>query len=331
MKKVKWAIVGLGAQAERLAQRINQSSQGELWAVVDKNKKRAQEFAAVYRSPHYFLSLTELFKTARPDALLVASPNFEHAQHSLAALAEKCPVLCEKPMALSLKEAQAVKKAASASRQQFGVGFHLRFHPVFLAAKKIIASGDLGQIKLVQINWSVGRAGETEFPALPPHQRWREEIKLSGGGALMARGVHLFDLSTWLLGQEAGDIFSLSDAKSKKQVDQTTVGAARFGKTLVELATSRQVPFAMNQVIIYSSHGRLLMPEPFTYDGTGILRVTTEKKDTIKKFTKKLDLYQLEINDFSRAVLTKRAWSGASAADGVKSVAMAEKWSGLKG
>ncbi|MBU2219985.1 Gfo/Idh/MocA family oxidoreductase [Patescibacteria group bacterium] len=329
-KKVKWGIIGLGNQGEKIAQTIGLSKNGQLAGVFCDSPKRTSEFSQKYRTVGFNCS-EDFLKQSGAEAVFISSPNHQHAIHSIAALKAGKHVLCEKPMALSSKEAQEIKEAIiNSNRRQFGVGFHLRFHPVFLVAKERIESGVLGKIKLVQMHWSIGRAGEMDFPPLPSHQRWREKTKLSGGGSLMARGVHLFDLAFFLLGQEAEKIFSLSDVKSKKQIDQTTVGVARFGKTLMVMATSRLVPFAINHMTVYGSHGRLFMPEPFTYDGTGTLQITTAKRDTVKKFTKKFNLYLVEIENFSRAILTSKAWSGASADDGIKSVKMAERWSGLK-
>ena len=323
--KLKWGIIGLGNQGEKIAQAISLSKGCQLAGVFSESPGRTAEFAQKYKAVG-FGDTEDFLRRSGAEAVSVCSPNFQHAGHSIAALKAGKYVLCEKPMTLSLKEARLVKATVSKNQRQLGIGFHLRFHPVFLAAKKIIESGGLGEIRLAQMHWSVGRPGETEFFPLPPHQRWREDPKLSGGGALMARGVHLFDLAIFLLGQEVSEIVSLSDAQSKKQVDQTTAGVARFGKTLVELATSRLVPFAMNQVTIYGNRGRLFMPEPFTYDGTGTLQITTENGDIVKKFTKKTNLYQAEIENFSRAILTGKTWSGASVEDGIKSVAMAEQW-----
>ena len=328
-KKIKWGIIGLGNQGEKIAQAVNLSKNAQLAGVFSDSLKRTSEFSRKYGTLG-FDRLSDFLEQSGVEAVFISLPNYQHVGYSIAALKAGKHVICEKPMTLSMKEAQIVKEIATKSNLRFGVGFHLRFHPVFLAAKEIIESGVLGKIRLAQMHWSVGRPGETEFPSLPPHQRWREDLKLSGGGALMARGTHLFDLSVFLLGNEAGEVFSLSDVKLKKQVDQTTVGVVRFGETLVELATSRRVPFAMNFVTIYGSHSRLFMPEPFTYDGTGNLQITTEKGDVVKKFTKKLNLYQAEIEDFSKAILTGKAWSGANAEDGIKSVRMTEKWKGLK-
>ena len=137
-KKINWAIIGLGAQAEKIAKAIRDSRNGVLTVVADKNIKRAAEFAKNFNAKAFLNDLGKLLRHPQVDAVFIASPNHMHASQSISALNAKKHVLCEKPMALSLREALAVKKSASKSKIMFGVGFHLRFHPLFKEVKMII-------------------------------------------------------------------------------------------------------------------------------------------------------------------------------------------------
>src|SRR3989344_8042345 len=127
-KKIKWAIIGLGAQAEKIARAIRSSRNGILAAIADVNMKRSGEFAEKFNIKAKFNSLERLLKYPELNAVFIASPNYMHAAQSISALNAKKHVLCEKPMCLSLKEALSVKKAVKKNNVKFGVGFHLRFH-----------------------------------------------------------------------------------------------------------------------------------------------------------------------------------------------------------
>ena len=326
-KKIKWAIVGLGSQAERIAEAIHVSRNSVLTAAADISAKRVKEFAGNFNVGESFNTFDKLLTNSGANAVFIASPNYLHAAQSISALNAKKHVLCEKPMCLSLKEALSVKKAVKKNNVKFGVGFHLRFHPVLREVKKIIQSGKTGEVVFAEMHWSIGDAGETKMTALPGHKLWRENMSQSGGGSLMARGVHLFDLLRFILGRDIDDACSLSDRRSKNSVDQLTAGVMRAGDIFATIATSRKIPFSLNRIIIYGSRGRLLAPESFNTDGTGILEVNIMGKKSVKKFTKKTNLYKEEIENFSDAILKNKKWFGADINDGLKSVRATEAWS----
>lgn len=325
-KKINWAIVGLGAQAEKIACAILSSQNGILAASADVNIKRSGEFARKFNIKASFNSLKKLLKHPALDAIFISSPNYAHASQSIPALNAKKHVLCEKPMTLSFKEALAVKKAVKKNKRAFGVGFHLRFHPVFKEARDIIKSGNLGAVVFVDMHWSIGEAGEKGFPALPRHKLWRENVRESGGGSLMARGVHLFDLMNFLLGRNIENVKAFGDSNLASSVDQLTAGVARCGGAHASLVTSRKIPCALNRVVVYGSRGRLFMPDPFNSNGTGVLEATIMGKKTAKKFIRKIDLYKEEIEDFSDSILKNKTWAGAGVGDGLKSVIVTDKW-----
>lgn len=327
-KKIRWAIVGLGLQAEKIAAAIQNSKNNELVAVASKDDSRAKKFARRFGIKFYFDSYSKMLKQklVNIDTVFIVSANFEHAKQSLLALKYKKHVLCEKPMALSLKEGIRIKEVAEKNKMRFGIGFHLRFHPPLREAKKIIDSGQLGKISLIEMHWSIGQPGETKFTPLSLYRRWRENPKKSGGGALMARGVHLLDLLNFLLGQKIKNVSAFCNNKSKNQVEQLTTGIVRLDDSLAILTTGRQLPFALNHITIYGSHGRLFVPEPFNTNGTGDLKLKTKKGEILKKFGKKIDLYQKEIENFSDSILENKTWSGANIDDGIKTVVMSEKW-----
>src|SRR6202011_1506182 len=93
-----------------------------------------------------YSSLDEAVADPSVDAVFVSTPNNLHAQHSIAALRAGKHVLCEKPMAVSVGEAQEMVTAARSSGVQLGVGFHLRHHELLVEARGRILNGDVGEI-----------------------------------------------------------------------------------------------------------------------------------------------------------------------------------------
>ncbi|MDD5430733.1 MAG: Gfo/Idh/MocA family oxidoreductase [Candidatus Pacebacteria bacterium] len=329
MNKNNWAIVGLGHQAETIAKAIKNSKMGVLSAVAGDNSRHTENFARNHNVAKHSDSLNKLLSADKKNdfinSVFISSPNYRHAGHALLSISAGKNVLCEKPLVLKSADALKIGQAAKKNGRLFGVGFQLRFHPALLEAKKIINSKILGKVRLAEIHWSTGRAGEIKFPPLPKHMLWRENLKLSGGGALMSRGIHLLDLLDFLFSGKAMELTAVKDEKNNVP-DKLTVGIIRLPGMLVQVTTGRQIPFAENRLVIYGSNGRLILKDAFTPNGTGTLELKTPKKQIVKKFSKKIDLYQKEVENFNQTVLKKGKWTGADINSAIKSVILAEKW-----
>ncbi len=321
-KKVGWAIIGLGKQAERIAQAINASNNGRLEAVIDEDLHRAKNFAAHYKAPSYSNSYPVFLKRVKIDAVFIASPNYQHARQSLLAIKNRKSVLCEKPLTLSLKDGLMLKKALQKNKVNFGVGFHLRHHPLAQEAKQLIISGKIGKLILVEMSWSIGELGRTKLPPLNHYMVWREDLKKSGGGTIMARGVHLFDLLRFITGLEIQQVTAVMDRNIKKEVDELAIGILNLDSAFATLITSRRLPCAKNQIIIYGTKGRLILNNILATDSVGRLEWFNGKKTLIKK-SPKYNLYQKEIEDFGR-LLKGQSGTGANLNDGLKTVAVTE-------
>ena len=320
--KLRWAITGLGLQAEKIAQAINSTHDSKLIAVADKDLKRAKNFAQRHKAKYYFNSYKKLLKNPEIETVFVASPNYQHKTQTILALEAKKHVLCEKPMALSLKDGLAMLRSAKKNKVKIGIGFHLRYHPIHQEARRLIGSGRLGRIILIEAHWSVGRLGETRLSPYQGYMRWRNNLKKSGGGTLMARGIHLFDLLRFLTDQEVNEITAYTDASKKQPLDTTMICLVRLGKTFATLATSRIIPQSIDDVIIYGSHGRLILHNALTTDASGILEFTSGKIKFERRF-KKMNVYQKEIEGFANEIHRKKG-GGAKGEDGVKSIAITE-------
>lgn len=320
--KLRWTIVGLGSQAERLAEAIWRSENGVLYGVVSKNPARAAEFAKKYEARKCFDTLKSALDEGKTGAILVASPNFEHAKQCIMSVRADKPVLCEKPLSLSSLEGLAILKALRKNPVKFAVGFHLRFHPLIQEAKKIISSPRMmGGLRLIEINWSIGRRGENKLPPLSDFKRWREDSKKSGGGAVMSRGVHLFDLLRFLTGREVEEVAAFADG-TPKAVEETAVGIFKLGDAFAYLSTSRFIPNALNVVTIYGGNGRLILRDVLGFEGGGALEWTNGDRRIVKACPK-MYLYKNEVESFAEFARKVDA-PMANITDGLKSVAITE-------
>lgn len=127
------------------------------------------------------------------DIVIVATTNDALAEVSLAAIQAGKHVLVEKPAARCASELEPVLEAAQANGVQVRVGFNHRYHPALIKARKLLATGALGEMMFVRGRY--GHGGRIGY-----EREWRANPQVSGGGELLDQGVHLIDLARQFLG-----------------------------------------------------------------------------------------------------------------------------------
>lgn len=196
-REVRIAVVGVGSMghvhARELAQGKVQSA--TLSAVCDPDPEALARFPGL---PH-FASSHDLLASEVADAVLIATPHYQHTPLSIAALAAGLHVLCEKPLAVH--KADCLKMlAAYESRpkpgQKFAELFSLRCEPRFLELRAMIQSGVLGALR--RINWISSNWFRTD--AYYRAAAWRATWRGEGGGVLLNQCSHSLDLWQWLFG-----------------------------------------------------------------------------------------------------------------------------------
>src|SRR5215469_8312044 len=157
-----WLVIGVGdITSRRVLPAILAEERSRLVGIVTRNPAKA----APYRVPA-FTSLETALAQSEATAVYVASPVFLHAPQSIAALAAGRHVLCEKPMAMNLAEAERMVAQARASGRTLGVAYYRRSYPKIHRAMELIRSGVIGQPVLA---WATCH---TELPATKLHRSW---------------------------------------------------------------------------------------------------------------------------------------------------------------
>lgn len=161
----------------------------EMAAVIEKYPEKSEPFAKKFRIKNQYESVEQMLKTGKVDALVIGTPNFLHAPQAIAALKAGVHVMVEKPMAISLRDAEKMMEASAKSGAKLMVAHCWRFDEDVNWLKKQTAQ--LGRIIRtkgygVHTNW--GPAG------------WFTQKALAGGGALADMGIHALDTARYLLG-----------------------------------------------------------------------------------------------------------------------------------
>lgn len=183
-------IIGCGAIGQKRAASLGDNV---LKAVADVHIERAIHLAALYENVKIFEDWRELINLPEIDIVIISTTNNWLAPITGAAIEAGKHVLVEKPGAMNWREMEPLVEMASKYKAKIKIGYNLRYHPVFLKMIDIINIYDTDEIMFVRGRY--GHGGRIGYD-----KEWRADREISGGGELIDQGVHLIDLSRWLLG-----------------------------------------------------------------------------------------------------------------------------------
>jgi len=198
MEKLRFCLVGAGRAGMVHARNIfKYIPNAEVTAIVENNKQMLNERAEELNVKNTYENIDDAISDGFFDAVIIGAPTFTHCDFTVKSATAGKHVFCEKPMALSVEESQKMIDAASDNNVKFQIGFMRRFDPMFMQAKEIIDSGDLGDPIIIK---SLVRG-----PGLPAP--WYYDINRSNG-LLAETCSHDFDSARWLSGGNYRRIFA---------------------------------------------------------------------------------------------------------------------------
>lgn len=216
MEKLRVAVIGCGSIAQhRHLPEYKSNENVELIAVCDINEERALVVAEKYGVKAY-RNYEELLSSGSVDAVSVCTPNYLHAPISIAALKAGIHVLCEKPMATSKEEAEAMIAASKESGKKLMIGHNQRFVPSHQKARQLIRSGEIG--KIYSFRTAFGHGGPEGW-SVDGKESWFFQKEKAFVGAMGDLGVHKTDLLRFVLGEEIIEVGSFVETSAKDFAD----------------------------------------------------------------------------------------------------------------
>ncbi|MXY94203.1 MAG: Gfo/Idh/MocA family oxidoreductase [Caldilineaceae bacterium SB0670_bin_27] len=270
-----FAILGAGMVAEYHLNAIQECADlgARLVGVGHYNPARYGEISQRFGVPAR--SYDDVLADPAVDAVCICTPSGQHAQETIAAASNGKHVLVEKPMALSLADADAMIAACRENGVQLGVCLQRRAEPLFRRVHDAIHGGDLGEITLGVVTMPYYRDEPYYAQA-----DWRGTWEMDGGGVLMNQGIHIIDLLLWFLGDPV-DVHAFADSRHRSVEIEDTAGAVlRFanGAVATITATVATEPGFPHRLEVYGTNGGIQI------EGESVLRwgLADEAKSTVE-------------------------------------------------
>ena len=301
MRKLGIGVLGVGEMGKRHAENFRRLvPEARLIAVADIAAARARQVAEELEIEHSFPSLEEMAQQKDIDAILIATPDKFHAQAIRYAARAGKDILCEKPIATTLDDAEAALREVERAKVRLQIGFMRRYDPAYASAMKRVEAGDIGTPVIFK---SVGRDKDE-----PPLAAYQSNVN---GMLFYNNTIHDFDLARWLMRDEVSEVHAYTTTTIRPEV-------AQFGDVVASVVNLKYLHGAIGNVESYvqalyaydvrteviGSKGSIfvgrLQKTPATF-------LTTHGSNEILAdhfLTRFADAYLAEVQDFVHMILT---------------------------
>lgn len=297
-RRVRYAVVGVGhiAQAAMLPAFQHAKENSELVAIVssDEVKRRALTKKYGLELTGTYDELESVIQAGAIDAVYLATPNTLHREHVERSMAAGAHVLCEKPLAMTSKDCEAMASAAQKYERKLMVAYRLHFEEATIKALELVRGGKLGDIRF--------------FSSAFSHQIREGDIRTKaelGGGALFDLGPYPLNAVRQLFEAEPVEVFAFNtmgvDARSE-EVDEMTTAILRFEDGRTAQFTVSQGAASVSECRIVGTKGDLRLEPAFEYVDGLVHHLTVDEKSSTKRFSKR-DQFAPELIEFSKCIL----------------------------
>ncbi|MGB5843788.1 MAG: Gfo/Idh/MocA family oxidoreductase [Anaerolineales bacterium] len=288
---LKWGLISTARINRALIKPLRASERNELAAVASRSQETAEQYAAEWEIPRAFGSYQSMLDDTRIDVVYNSLPNSLHTEWTVKALQAGKHVLCEKPLAITLEEVDAMQYAAQSTGRYLTEAFMYRHHPQTLRVKQMVDEGVIGKVRLIKGEFTYNIRSESDVRLNPG----------LGGGSIWDVGCYPISYTRFILGSEPEEVFGWQ-VTGKSGVDEVFSGQMRFpGKVLAQFDSGFRSPYR-SRIEIVGSDGVLLIPHPFNPGlEVDILIWRGDEHEVIKMPDQ--ELYLGEVEDIADAIL----------------------------
>ncbi|NPC91836.1 Gfo/Idh/MocA family oxidoreductase [Bacillus sp. WMMC1349] len=251
---IHFGLIGCGYMSKKHLAALGKCQDAILLAVSDIEKKRMREAVGCHPSTSHYQDYTELLCDPQIDAVIIAVISGLHAEIAKQSLLAGKHVILEKPMTLSLKDANDIIQLAEQKNLKLMVCHQMRHRPIMKKMKETIDQGKLGNLYLGAVSLRLNRS-PAYFEAASWRGNWEQD-----GGMLVNQGIHLLDLMQWFLGGVSYVYGDMLTTTSKKETEDVAVGVLTFengAKGVIEANIVTQPNNLGNSLSIFGENGTI--------------------------------------------------------------------------
>lgn len=293
-KVLNWGLLSTARINRALIPPLRASRRNQLAAVASRTQESADKYAREWKIPRAHNSYEALLADPNIDVIYNPLPNHLHAEWTIKAVEAGKHVLCEKPLALTVEEVDAVQTAARKHGRVVAEAFMYRHHPQTLKVQELVKDGSVGEIKMIRgsFTYVLSREGDVRLDPV------------MGGGSIWDVGCYPISYARSVLGANPLEVFGWQ-VTGPTGIDDTFLGQMRFDQDIfAQFDSSFVIPFHSFMEII-GSEGTLNIPRPFKPATDEKIYLTRgDKTETIK--IKGEELYIGEVEDMADAILLGR-------------------------
>lgn len=190
-ESVRWGILGTGGIAHAFASALMETPGATLAAVGSRSVESAEKFDRQFGSPAAYGSYQELCDAPGVDIIYIGTPHPVHAENAIMALGGGKAVLCEKPFAMNLRQAEKVVALAREKKLFLMEAMWTRYMPALAELRRIVSAGEIGTPRQLHADFGF------HAPSDPAHRVNNREL---GGGALLDLGIYPLSIATAIMG-----------------------------------------------------------------------------------------------------------------------------------
>lgn len=275
-RKLGWCIVGLGRiSMGQFMPGLPLSKTGKITALVSGHRDKAERQAAMYNVPspsiYDYENFDEIANDKTIDAVYIALPNSMHAEYTIRAAKAGKHVLCEKPMATSLKDCRKMIEVCEHKKVKLMIAYRCQYQPQQLKAIELIRSGAIGKVQTIEssFGFDIGKTFTFDGVTKPS---WRIDKKMAGGGPLVDVGIYCLNATRYLTGEEPAEIKAIASTIDHDgrfaEVEESDSWAMKFPSGIVaNCSTTYGGAGTGGYFKVQGSKGWLKMDPAFPYQG----------------------------------------------------------------
>jgi predicted dehydrogenase len=291
MKNLTMAILSAtGTARKRVIPAVINGRLCDIVAIHGRDEHRLAALAEENSIPHYFGDARKMLDQTKPDFAFVGSPPFLHEEHIKLCVETNTPILCEKPLCVSVSEAATIQDLVATSNIPFRLAHHLRHQPGMTALRSSISDATHGKLLRVAMQWGFWLNESSGNAA------WKLDPFAGGPDAFYDAGVHAIDLMLHLLPRPR--IVTAIGQRGRFQATVDNVSALLLcGDVIVELSASQSSACALNSLTLDFEHATISIPHALSEASFTKAEIISPSSTTTREFDP-VDLYGKEVEDF---------------------------------